>query len=168
MSLNINYNFIIFIIDKKIIINAVKNTPLLNLFCFYISLLIFFFNDNWQIYPYIFTRKYTFCHPLQISSGREVYPAPPCPLKSQNLLKRSMCGNKWCRQAAVNCGLFSIWWLCLIVEHMQEQEIAWMSSSDESRMLWKESDERLSGGLYYHVFYMIIKKYFFNFIFFIF
>jgi hypothetical protein len=51
---------------------------------------------------------------------------------------------------------------------MQEQEIAWMSSSDESRMLWKESDERLSGGLYYHVFYMIIKKYFFNFIFFIF
>jgi hypothetical protein len=74
--------------------------------------------------------------------------------------KEVMCGNKWCRQAAVNCGLFSIWWLCLIVEHMQEQEIAWMSSSDESRMLWKESDEWLSGGLYYHVFYMIIKKYF--------
>jgi len=29
-----------------------------------------------------------FVTPLLISSGREVYPAPPCPLKSQILLKR--------------------------------------------------------------------------------
>jgi hypothetical protein len=83
MNRELNYNFIIFIINKKIIINTVKNTQVLKIFCF-----IIFFYGNWQIYPYFFTRKYTFCQPLLISSGREVYPAPPCPLKSQILLKR--------------------------------------------------------------------------------
>lgn len=30
--------------------------------------------------------------------------------------------------------------LMTLLEHMQEQEIAWMSSGDESRLQWKELD----------------------------